>query len=101
MTRYGIRRGSGGRGKHRGGDGIIREMEFLSDAEVTLLTERRAKPPYGLAGGEPGCTGVNELSGSRRRGRLDGKTRLVVKKKQRLLVRTPGGGGWGTGKRCL
>jgi len=101
VRRYSVRRGSGGRGTHRGGDGIVREIEFLADAEVTLLTERRRTAPYGLNSGGAGRVGSNELRGEGRARRLPSKTRLVVKKNQRLLVRTPGGGGWGTGKRCL
>ena len=57
MRRYAVRRGSGGRGKHNGGDGIIREIEFLTDTQVGLLCDRRLRGPYGLAGGSDGAPG--------------------------------------------
>src|SRR5262249_58413964 len=63
---YALRPGSGGRGRHPGGDGVVRELEFRAEAEVTLLTERRRFRPYGLAGGEPGKAGRGWL-GDRRR----------------------------------
>src|SRR6266404_4428171 len=61
VTEYSIRKGSGGRGKHTGGDGTVREVELLSDAQVTLLADRRKRGPYGLNGGEDGATGKTEL----------------------------------------
>src|SRR5439155_1647687 len=61
VRRQAVRRGSGGRGRHRGGDGIVRELEFLVPTEVTLLAERRRIPPYGLAGGEAGAPGRDLL----------------------------------------
>src|SRR5581483_1202626 len=68
VRRYGLRRGSGGDGEHRGGDGLVREIEVLTDAEVTLLSDRRERGPYGLSGGEDGARGKAEvvhLDGSR------------------------------------
>jgi N-methylhydantoinase B len=59
VTQYSIRKGSGGRGKFRGGDGIIREIKLLADSEVTILSERRRRAPYGLSGGEAGRKGRN------------------------------------------
>jgi N-methylhydantoinase B len=96
VTRYSYRPGSGGRGRFRGGDGIIREIEFLSAAQVTLLSERRRLPPYGLAGGEPGACGRNLLL--RRDGQqlLPSKCTFHVEPGDRLRIETPGGGGWGT-----
>jgi N-methylhydantoinase B len=91
LRRYQRRRGSGGAGLHAGGDGVIREYEFLEPTQVTLLTERRQLPPWGLAGGEPGQCGVNRLNGTR----LPGKTSLVAAAGDRLEIATPGGGGWG------
>jgi N-methylhydantoinase B len=91
ITRYGIRDRSGGDGKHRGGDGLIREFEFLAPASVTLLTERRRHSPWGLNGGEPGEKGVNLLNGEV----LNGKASLDVQLGDRLTVMTPGGGGYG------
>jgi N-methylhydantoinase B/oxoprolinase/acetone carboxylase alpha subunit len=98
VRRYGIGRGSGGRGRHPGGDGIVRELEFTADAEVTLLGERRMVAPWGLAGGGPGACGRDSLIG-RRRGartrRLPAKTTITVRAGDRLRVETPGGGGFG------
>jgi N-methylhydantoinase B len=91
VRRYQIRRGSGGDGKHRGGDGIVREMEFLEPATVSLLTERRILAPWGLQGGESGSCGVNQLNGKA----LPAKLTLQVKAGDVLTVETPGGGGWG------
>ena len=95
VTEYRIRNGSGGRGKHRGGDGLIREIEALCDANVSLLTERRKHAPYGLAGGEPGAPGANFLVRGTRRSRLPGKTNVQVPAGTRIRIETPGGGGWG------
>ena len=96
VRRYAVRRGSGGRGRHRGGDGVVREIEFLTDAEVTLLTERRRVPPWGLAGGGPGSPGRDSLTRDGRRMPLPAKTTLRVRAGDRLCVETPGGGGFGT-----
>jgi N-methylhydantoinase B len=91
VTRYGIRYDSGGPGRYSGGDGIEREFEFLEEAELSLLTERRSHAPWGLAGGQPGLPGRNLLDGEP----LPGKCSLRVRAGQRLRVETPGGGGWG------
>ncbi|MDJ0923305.1 MAG: hydantoinase B/oxoprolinase family protein [Acidimicrobiia bacterium] len=97
VLRYRLRTGSGGAGLHRGGEGIEREIEFLTDAAVSLMGERRRNPPWGLAGGGPGAVGEDWLikhDGSRER--LPGKTTVEVRAGDRLLVMTPGGGGWGS-----
>lgn len=94
---YRIRRDTGGAGLHPGGDGIERSYTFDQPAEVTLLTERRTRGPYGLAGGGAGRPGQNRLvlpDGTEQR--LPGKCRIEVKPGQRLILATPGGGGWGT-----
>lgn len=101
VTQYALREGSGGRGRFRGGDGLIREFEFLTEAEVTLLTERRRFAPWGLQGGEPGMTGRNLLMRRDANGNEDtitlrGKQRLTVRRGDRIRIETPGGGGWGT-----
>ena len=101
VVRYSMRDGSGGRGAARGGDGLVRELEFLTSAEVTLLTERRRFAPWGLQGGEPGATGRNLLithlpDGREQEVPLRGKQRLTVRPGDRLRIETPGGGGWGT-----
>ena len=92
VTRYQIRRSSGGAGRHRGGDGLIREFEFLASARVSLITERREHAPWGLDGGLPGHPGVNRLDGEA----LPPKTSLTIHAGQKLSIETPGGGGWGT-----
>lgn len=91
LRRYALRKDSGGEGKRRGGDGLVREFEFLSPAEVTLLTERRRHAPWGLAGGGEGAPGENHLNGEI----LPGKTTIKVTVGDRLSIATPGGGGWG------
>jgi len=91
VTRYSERHGSGGAGKSRGGNGVIKEYEFLEPAQLTLLTERRRFAPWGLAGGEDGTKGENLLNGHI----LPGKCSVIVESGDRLEIRTPGGGGWG------
>lgn len=91
ITRYGLRWGSGGEGRHGGGDGLLREYEFLEPTELTLLTERRHRGPWGLAGGGAGRPGENRLNGQL----LPGKCQRRVKPGDRLCLATPGGGGWG------
>jgi N-methylhydantoinase B len=91
IRRYALRHGSGGRGIRPGGDGLVREIEFLAPAQVTLLTERRRHAPWGLAGGDPGAPGINRLNGAE----LPGKVSLPVQDGDRLTIETPGGGGWG------
>src|SRR5207247_9451768 len=76
VRRQAVRRGSGGRGRHRGGDGVVRELEFLVPAEVTLLAERRRIPPYGLAGGEAGAPGRDLLIRGGRARRVAAKAPL-------------------------
>ena len=95
VRRYSLRRGSGGAGKHRGGHGVVRELEFLSPATVTLLTERRRTAPYGLRGGQPGANGRNLLIRDGTETALPGKAELRVQLSDILIVCTPGGGGWG------
>jgi N-methylhydantoinase B len=95
VRRYAIRRGSGGQGHHRGGDGVVREIEFLVPAQVTLLAERRRVPPYGLRGGSPGSPGADWIVRAGRARRLPAKTTLAVEPGDRLRVATPGGGGYG------
>ncbi|HYK65348.1 MAG TPA: hydantoinase B/oxoprolinase family protein, partial [Patescibacteria group bacterium] len=94
ITEYRIRHGSGGRGRARGGDGLIRELECLVDSNVSLLTERRAIAPYGLGGG-PGAKGRNILVRGRNRISLPAKTNADLKAGDRIRIETPGGGGWG------
>lgn len=96
VRRYSLRPGSGGSGKFRGGDGIVREIEVLTEADVTLLADRRQGRPYGLQGGEPGAAGRTEVlrqDGSSEP--LAGKASVRLKAGERVRVESPGGGGWG------
>jgi N-methylhydantoinase B len=97
MVRYGYRPGSGGAGLHLGGDGLIKELVLLADAEVTLLADRRRFAPYGLQGGEAGQPGSASftLPGSTESTPLPGKTSLRLPAGTLLRLETPGGGGWG------
>ncbi|HTR60265.1 MAG TPA: hydantoinase B/oxoprolinase family protein [Candidatus Binataceae bacterium] len=95
ITEYRIRRGSGGRGKARGGDGLIRELECLVESNVSLLTERRSLRPWGLAGGGEGAAGANYLVRGRKLTKLAAKTNLTAQPGDRVRIETPGGGGWG------
>ncbi|MBP7289823.1 MAG: hydantoinase B/oxoprolinase family protein [Nannocystaceae bacterium] len=88
---FAVRRGSGGRGHRRGGDGIVRELEFDRALEVSLLADRRVRPPFGLGGGEPGACGQTRW-GARA---LPGRIAFVVEPGDRVIVETPGGGGFG------
>lgn len=93
---YSLRRGSGGRGRHPGGDGLERTYEFLSSAEGTVISERRKFAPWGAAGGEPGTVGENAIL--RNTGAIEmigSKARFSVSSGDTLRIRTPGGGGWG------
>jgi len=92
---YRVRRGSGGSGVHRGGDGIVREFEFLVPAEVTLLSDRRERGPWGLSGGASGKPGRNTLLRAGRSQKLRAKTRFEARPGDVLKIETPGGGGWG------
>jgi N-methylhydantoinase B/oxoprolinase/acetone carboxylase alpha subunit len=91
IRKYSIRGGSGGAGEHKGGDGVIRDYEFLADADVTLLSERRKRAPYGLLGGDPGARGRNLLNGEP----LPSKGSRRIRRGDRLRIETPGGGGYG------
>ncbi len=91
ILRYARRRGSGGAGHRVGGDGLVRQFEFLEPARVTLITERRVYPPWGLAGGQSGAKGVNRLDAQT----LPSKVSMDVEAGQVLTIETPGGGGYG------
>jgi N-methylhydantoinase B len=91
IDEYAVRRGSGGRGRHAGGDGVVRRYRTLEACTVTLVTERRRRPPAGVAGGEPGEPGINLLNGSP----LPAKCRVELRPGDVITVMTPGGGGWG------
>jgi N-methylhydantoinase B len=95
MIQYTIRRDSGGEGKYRGGDGIIRELELLGDAQVTLLADRRKTQPWGLAGGQPGAPGQTTILRSNAEENLPGKCTRELKAGTRIRIESPGGGAWG------
>ena len=95
MVQYALRKGSGGAGGHRGGDGLVREIELLGDAQVTLLADRRRTQPWGLAGGEPGATGRTTVTLNGEEQVLPGKCTRELPAGSRLRIESPGGGGWG------
>ncbi|MBN1940506.1 MAG: hydantoinase B/oxoprolinase family protein [Candidatus Aminicenantes bacterium] len=92
---YSLRRGSGGRGANRGGDGIVREYEFVVPTRVTIMSERRSFAPYGLVGGSPGRKGRNILISKGRKTNLGSKCDLAVQAGDVIRIETPGGGGYG------
>jgi N-methylhydantoinase B len=96
LRQYSLRSNSGGSGLYRGGDGIVREIEVLTDAQVTLLADRRSRGPYGLAGGADGASGhtlIVRRDGSQEA--IPGKTSIRLGSGERVRIETPGGGGWG------
>ena len=96
VRQYSLRPASGGVGKYRGGDGIVREIEALTDCEVTLLSDRRTRGPWGLNGGSdgaPGKTSVIRHNGSAEE--MPGKFSTRLCKGERIRIESPGGGGWG------
>ena len=96
VTRYSLRKGSGGAGRYRGGNGIVREIELLADSEVTLLADRRSRGPYGLNGGSDGSPGKTEvLHSDGKHESLPGKASVRLKKGDHIRIESPGGGGWG------
>lgn len=114
LHRFSLRKGSGGIGKYSGGEGVIREIEFLEPIQCSILSERRVQRPYGLEGGQAGQVGMNlwikkrrledgDLDESRSNGdqedrviSLGGKRTVKMGKNDRIIIITPGGGGWGT-----
>ena len=98
VLRYRLRRGSGGAGRHPGGEGIERDLQMLEDVTVSVITERRVSRPWGLAGGEPGSPGENWLlrgGDESRADRLPDKCTVRLREGDVLRMLTPGGGGWG------
>jgi len=118
VCEYSLRRGSGGAGAHRGGDGVVRELRALTDMTFSLIAERRRHAPPGAAGGSPGASGRDRLLGSggadspdraeaqgildgqddahdRPGGRLPAKVTGTLHAGERLRIETPGGGGYG------
>ncbi len=95
VVRYQVRRESGGRGRHRGGDGLVRDIELLTDADVNLLTERRRRGPAGRTGGADGAPGENRVIRASGEEVVPGKATVRLAAGDVLSVRSPGGGGWG------
>jgi N-methylhydantoinase B len=93
VREYRLRRGSGGAGKQRGGDGVVREIETLVPARMSLLADRRKRGPYGLQGGSDGEVGQNAINGRE----IAAKSSHQLKAGDRIRLETPGGGGWGRG----
>jgi 5-oxoprolinase (ATP-hydrolysing) len=96
VERFGLRHGSGGAGEWPGGEGVIREITFLQPVRLSVLTQHRSERPYGVRGGEPGAAGRQRVI------RLDGSVEVLrsidgreMSPGDRLVVETPGGGGWG------
>ena len=92
LIEFSLREGSGGRGLHPGGDGVVREFELLDPMRVSILSERRERAPYGLEGGEAGAVGRNLHNGRS----LGGKASVDAAAGDRIRIETPGGGGFGT-----
>ena len=95
VTEYAVRRGTGGAGQYRGGDGIIRDIRLLSGAVVTILSERRDHAPYGLHGGAAGAAGRNSVIREGAAVTIPGKYSSALAKGDRVRIETPGGGGYG------
>ncbi|WP_281951680.1 hydantoinase B/oxoprolinase family protein [Nitrosophilus kaiyonis] len=95
IKRFELRKNSGGEGKHKGGEGVVREFEFLKALNLSILTERRVFSPYGMDGGEDGKKGENLLIRDKKIYNLTSKASIKVKKFDRLVIKTPGGGGFG------
>ncbi len=97
LEQFRLRKGSGGRGRFRGGDGVIREIKFLGPAAVSIISERRVYAPYGIKGGGPGMTGENLLKSKEGKTTLLGhREALRVDAGDSIVIRTPGGGGYGS-----
>lgn len=96
LRQFCLRAGSGGAGMHRGGEGVIREIEPLRPLVMSILSERRTLPPYGLEGGEPGKVGRNLLvKDGEIAFNIGAKRSGLIKAGERLVIETPGGGGYG------
>jgi len=95
LRKYAVRRGSGGSGRYRGGDGIVREIELLAATQVGLLSDRRKRGPYGLAGGQDGRPGKNAIVRGGKTQEVPGKCAFFAEPGTVLRIETPGGGGWG------
>jgi len=95
VREYRLRKASGGKGKHRGGDGVVREIETLVPARMSMLADRRTQGPYGLQGGNDGVTGKNEIVRKGKSIKIAAKGSHELEAGDRIRIETPGGGGWG------
>jgi 5-oxoprolinase (ATP-hydrolysing) len=96
LESFAIRRGSGGKGRHRGGDGTLRRVRFLEAMTASILANRRVVPPYGMTGGGPGAPGRNYVERSEGTvTELKGTDRTEVHPGDVFVIETPGGGGYG------
>ena len=97
LDSFGIRKGSGGLGKNKGGDGVVREITFLEPKKVSIVSERREIPPYGMSGGESATCGCNLLRNtSGEEIDLGGKAERIIESGETIIIKTPGGGGFGS-----
>jgi N-methylhydantoinase B len=92
---YGLRQNSGGAGLHRGGDGVVREIETLGAARMSLLADRRKRAPYGLQGGDDGTRGISYIVRDGERTEIGSKGSWEMRPGDRIRVESPGGGGHG------
>ena len=95
VREYRLRQDSGGKGKHRGGDGVVREIETLVPSLMSLLADRRKRGPYGLESGDDGKPGTNEIIRGGRARKIAAKSSHKLEAGDRIRIETPGGGGWG------
>ena len=95
LHQFSVRVDSGGRGQWSGGNGVVREFEFLAPLTISLLTQHRTQRPYGLEGGEPGASGSQHLLTRQGLQKLEPNCSVAVETGDRLTIRTPGGGGFG------
>ena len=102
LRRFELRRGSGGVGKNRGGDGTVREIEFRTPVQCSILSERRSRRPYGLEGGGDGQAGLNlvrmvdKMTGKMRLVNLGAKATTRLGPGESIIIESPGGGAWGS-----
>jgi N-methylhydantoinase B len=92
VERYALRLGSGGTGRHRGGDGVVRELRVLEDCRLSIISERRRRGPSGERGGKPGAPGRNAVNGEP----VEAKVTRDLAAGDVVTIETPGGGGWGS-----
>ena len=101
LRQFSLRRGSGGSGEYRGGDGVVRELQFTRQLVVSILSERRAFQPWGLKGGGCGSRGVNILTTMGGKSiNVGGKNTMDVRSGDKLVIMSPGGGGYGVETDC-